>query len=329
MKARYVRMIIELVAWSVFLGLPLIIFPSIKPLLPSFNHNKIFAGVIVTHAYLIAFYYFNYYYALPRYYFTKKYAAYFIIALTTLVLLLLINVYFDFNPIPPFRFSVLLFLFTIIVRFLMMFLLSMGLMAYNRLKEAEEEKLKSELSYLKAQINPHFLFNTLNSIYALTVKKSDVAPESVTRLAAIMRYTITEAENDYVPVEKEIAYVSSYIDLEKLRLTSKVNLDYSVEGELAGKQIAPLIFIPLIENAFKHGVSTSEQSEIKIHIKADGKQLHLFIQNTRVRRDKTGSNGLGIENVRKRLNLLYPGHHRILISSDEEKFTVKLDLDLK
>jgi LytS/YehU family sensor histidine kinase len=249
--------------------------------------------------------------------------------LTLLAFLLLVNIYFDFNPIPPLRFSILLFLFTVFVRFLMMFLLSMGLMAYNRLKEAEEEKLKSELSYLKAQINPHFLFNTLNSIYALTVKKSDVAPESVTRLAAIMRYAITDAVNDFVPLEKEITYVSSYIDLEKLRLTQKVKLEYSVEGGLEGKQIAPLIFIPLIENAFKHGVSTSEQSEITINIKVDEKQLHLFIENTKIRREKTESNGLGIENVRKRLNLLYPGRYRINIINDEKKFTVKLDLDLK
>jgi len=235
----------------------------------------------------------------------------------------------EFNPLPspPFRFANGAFIGSIVVRFIMIFLLSLGISSYNRLKQIEREKMKAELSYLKAQINPHFLFNTLNSIYALTVKKSENAPESVTKLSGIMRYVITEAAQEFVALEKEIDYITNYVELEELRITSKVTLQYKVSGILIGKNIAPLIFVPFVENAFKHGVSTKENSTIQIVISIEGNQLNLLVKNTKVN-TRTVSTGLGIDNAKMRLQLLYPGKHKLAIQNSDEEFCVSLQIYL-
>lgn len=331
MNSRYIRLTIEIIVWSGFIIFPLILFPTIKPYGQQGLANPPTIGIIITHSLLFVFYYFNYYYALPRYYFTKKYRVYFPLVaayLGVIILIMLSDKRFNPLPSPPFKYATTAFVVSIVLRFIMMLLLSLGFASYSRLKQAEEEKLKSELSFLKAQINPHFLFNTLNSIYALAVKKSDSTPEAVTKLAAIMRYVITDASHDFVSLEKEINYVSSYVELEKLRLTKKVHLSYTVEGDVSGKRINPMLFIPLIENTFKHGVSTSEASTIDIRLIAGKNTLCLSTSNTLVHRDKSTNNGLGIENVKRRLNLLYNGKHELKISETEKEFSVNLVLTL-
>lgn len=228
-------------------------------------------------------------------------------------------------PVPNGK---LIFILSIMIRFVMIVLLSMGIASYNRLKQIEEAKLKAELSYLKAQINPHFLFNTLNSIYALTVQKSDNAPESVTKLSSIMRYSITDAAQDFVGLDKELNYINAYVELEKLRLTEKVKLNYSVTGNAEGKKIAPLIFIPFIENAFKYGVSTKDNSVIDIAIKIEAASLNVAVKNTKARANLENKLGLGIENTKKRLRLSYPGKHQLEIINAEKSFSVNLSIVL-
>ena len=125
----------------------------------------------------------------------------------------------------------------------------------SRLKLAEKEKVNAELSYLKAQINPHFLFNTLNSIYSLAIEKSDYTATAVVKLSSMMRYVITDASHKFVPLEKEINYISNYIELQKLRIDSSIKLMYTVTGDISDKKIAPLVLISFIENAFKYGVN--------------------------------------------------------------------------
>jgi LytS/YehU family sensor histidine kinase len=320
-----------MVAWAVFILFPAFVFSTIQPAMLGGSLNPALKGIIVLHSMLIVFYYFNYYFAIPKYYFSKKYQMYFGILFTVLFLILFVmECNKEFNPFykSTLQHSEFLFISSIVIRFLMIFLLSLGIASYNRLKQTEEGKLKAELSYLKAQINPHFLFNTLNSIYALTVKRSDNAPESITKLSSIMRYSITDAAQDFVALDKELNYINAYIELEKLRLTDKVKLNYTVNGDPAGKQIAPLIFIPFIENAFKYGVSTQENSEIKISIVIGKNDLNLTVENTKVRADNKNKLGLGITNTKKRLSLLYPGKHTLEINDAEKKFSVKLNLTL-
>jgi LytS/YehU family sensor histidine kinase len=212
---------------------------------------------------------------------------------------------------------------------MMVMFISVALTSYSRLRKAQEENLRTELAYLRAQINPHFLFNTLNSIYALTVKKSDAAPESVTRLSSIMRYVISNAAADTVELEKEIDYLRSYIELEQLRLTPKTTLHYSFPTQTAGRMVAPLVFLPLIENVFKYGVSTTETSFIEINMSLNGNDLLLSTRNSRPAKEAVQSSGLGVANVKKRLALLYPARHSIAIEETEKEFSVTLSLSLK
>jgi LytS/YehU family sensor histidine kinase len=333
MKSTRVQIIVELVAWIIFLTFPFFILSNLQFLFKDGTFNTVFRGVIITHLYLIGFYYFNRYYAIPKFYFQKKFNIYIPIVVCCLTaLLLFLQTDPGYNPIfgSQFIFATTVFNFSVIVRFLMIFLLSLGISSYNRLKEAEKQSLKTELSYLKSQINPHFLFNTLNSIYALSVKKSDSAPESITRLSSIMRYVITDGSQEFVPLEKELNYISSYIELEKLRLTNKVELSYTVNGDATGKQIAPLIFIPFIENAFKYGVSTSHPSRIAITISIENNSVFLNVENTKITTHSVqgSSTRMGIENSKKRLGLLYPGKHELKITDENNIFKVQLRLKL-
>lgn len=330
MKSNRVRVFVELVAWTGLFFFPIVLFPGFWPKFVNGSFNPLFLGLAITNLMLISFYYLNSYLFIPRYYYTKKYLTYvgsLLLSLALIITILLSRE--DFNPLssPPFRYATAAFAASIAIRFIMLFLLSLGISSYSRLKQIEREKIQAELSYLKAQINPHFLFNTLNSIYALTVKKSEKAPESVTRLSSIMRYVIADSAHELVPLEKEIAYLTNYVQLEQLRITDKVSLGYRVSGELTGMQIAPLIFLPYIENAFKHGVSTKEHSFIDISIEVKGTELMLLVKNNKVR-VRTVSNGLGMENARMRLRLLYAGRHELRIEDREKEFSVSLKMQL-
>lgn len=331
MKSKRILLVIQIIAWLVFIIFPAFLFSTIKPVFFSQKLNTALSGIVLLHVLLIIFYYFNYFYAIPKFYFTKKYRTYFSLLFAILLFMLLVmeadpkfNPFFD-SPTPQ---GPILFIFSVAVRFITITLLSLGIASYNRLKLIEEEKLKAELSYLRAQINPHFLFNTLNSIYALSVQKSDNTPESITKLSSIMRYSITDAAQDLVSLDKELNYITAYIELEKLRITDKVKLNYSITGETAGKQIAPLIFIPFVENAFKYGVSTRENSEISVSIAVSDKTLMIHVKNTIIRTDNKNKLGLGIENTKKRLHLIYPGKHKLAINNGDKEFEVQLELTL-
>ncbi|HWY37044.1 MAG TPA: histidine kinase [Bacteroidia bacterium] len=330
MKNSATRILVEVIAWCALFIFPVTLFPGFWPKFINGSFNPLFLGLALTNTMLISFYYLNYHILIPKFYFTKKYFVYIFclfIYLFLIILVLLSRKEFNPLPSPPFRYSAAAFAGTIFMRFIMIFLCSLGISTYDRLKHAEREKMKAELSYLKAQINPHFLFNTLNSIYALTVKKSDVAPESVTKLSGIMRYVITDAAQEFVALDKEIDHTSNYIALEELRVTSKVNLQYKATGEFTGKKIAPLIFIPFIENAFKHGVSTKENSSIQITIFVEGKSFNLLVKNTKVNAH-TVSTGIGIDNAKMRLKLLYPGKYSLDITDGETEYSVSLKIDL-
>lgn len=197
------------------------------------------------------------------------------------------------------------------------------------LKLAEKEKVNAELSYLKAQINPHFLFNTLNSIYSLAIEKSDYTATAVVKLSGMMRYVITDASHKFVPLEKEINYISDYIDLQKLRIDSTIKLTFYVSGDVADKKIAPLVLISFIENAFKYGVNAEENSEININIDITKAYLHMRVTNKKVSMKQVQpKSGLGIENAQNRLQLLYPANHKLVIKETKTDFSILLSLHL-
>jgi sensor histidine kinase YesM len=200
-------------------------------------------------------------------------------------------------------------------------------------KELEKDKIMTELSLLKAQINPHFFFNTLNNIYALTETDPKVAGEAIHRLSKMMRYLLYETQEATNMLSHEIDFVKNYISLMKLRLTAAVQINMSVPEQLQDMPLPPMIFLPFVENAFKHGVSATQQGHINITITQNDKLLVLAVNNSLVNGNSVSldaRNGIGLVNTRRRLDLLYPEKYTIDINPPHSPggYTVNLVIDL-
>jgi len=201
-----------------------------------------------------------------------------------------------------------------------------------KLAKTQKEKIEAELGALKNQINPHFLFNSLNSIYSLVLKKSETAPEALILLSDSMRYIIYESNDERVNLQKEIEFVSNYIELQTMRMSDKDKLNYRFSGELQDQQIAPLLLIPIIENGFKYGIKgETEASFIDIKIDLGKTHISLSAKNNigfvdHVERDKP--KGTGLKNLKKRLELIYPGKHKLTIDKSDNIFMADLKIEL-
>ena len=202
-----------------------------------------------------------------------------------------------------------------------------------QLQELEKEKTISELKALKSQINPHFLFNSLNSIYSLARKNSQNVPDKIVQLSDLMRHIIYESDVDFIPLEKEVEMVKNYIELQNLRTTEKDKIKLEIVGEIKGKKIAPLVFLPFIENSFKHGLKGGANDIfVNIKIEVEGSILIFDIENSKGKTaaiDDSKYKGIGIDNVKKRLELIYPKFHLLKISNKENTFRVLLQVQLK
>lgn len=193
----------------------------------------------------------------------------------------------------------------------------------------------AELNLLKAQLNPHFLFNTLNNLYGLAVTKSDKLPNLMLKLSDLLRYSLYDTQERWVPLRSEIQYIQNYISLERLRLEEKTAIDFTFEvGEADQQRIAPMLLIVFLENAFKHfGASGDQLPQIKIKISLSNYRLNFSCYNTKDDRIRTSpreqnTSGIGLANVRKRLELLYPDRHQLGIQNEAGSFRVFLKLDL-
>ena len=197
----------------------------------------------------------------------------------------------------------------------------------QRALQAEADKAIAELSFLKAQINPHFLFNTLNNIYSLAASKSDNTAESVLKLSNIMRYVTDDVREEFVPLENEVDFIRDYIDLQRLRLGDKMNVNFNVSGKTTGKKIAPLILMTFIENVFKYGISNREPSAIEIQLTTDDQSIRFYCSNKLYETQRNAeSTGIGIENTRQRLEHLYAGKYDLSIDKTNGRFSVQLTL---
>jgi hypothetical protein len=208
---------------------------------------------------------------------------------------------------------------------------------YRNLREKQElqnETLQSELRFLKSQINPHFLFNTLNSLYALTLKKSDKAPDIVLKLSEMMRYMLYDCNEKLVPLSREVSYISNYLELEKLRQAKSMDVRFDVKGSISDQKIAPLMFIPFIENCFKHGMGHQvEKGFVYIDLEVIDNFLNLRIENNKPislpKQTHARSGGIGLVNVRRRLDLLYSGNYTLNIEDSPDSYCVYLKLYLE
>ncbi|WP_411029277.1 sensor histidine kinase [Spongiimicrobium sp. 3-5] len=197
----------------------------------------------------------------------------------------------------------------------------------NLRKIVENEKVYSELQFLKTQLNPHFLFNSLNAIYALSVKKSPDTSQAIVNLSELMRYMLYEADKDVVPLAKELEYIKSYVQLQRLRLSDSENVTLNISGQEKDKTIPPLLFISFIENAFKYGTDYEGKTDVKINLFISNESIHITVVNkVGVYKEPSKNSGVGLKNVRNRLELLYPFAHELIVKNDEKTYSVDLTL---
>jgi len=203
----------------------------------------------------------------------------------------------------------------------------------KNLQELNEKRVEAELKFLKAQVHPHFLFNTLNNLYALTLDKSPKSSEVVLKLSELLNYMLYECNEPTILVSKEIKLIENYLSLETIRYQDSLSLDFKVTGEIAAKKIAPMLLLPFVENAFKHGVSRLNKGAkvmVNLHIQED--ELHFQVSNSKPAEsqvDPAGyTEGIGLKNVKRRLELIYPNRHEMLFQPTDREFVVFLKLKL-
>jgi two-component system sensor histidine kinase AlgZ len=201
-----------------------------------------------------------------------------------------------------------------------------------RKREIENEKLTAELGFLREQINPHFLFNTLNNLYYLAYTKSENTTEVIAKLSQMMRYMIYESNHLVVPLSKEIEYMENYISLERLRLNNQIPIQFDVSGDPTAAKISPLILITFLENAFKHGVDANNASSwVKVAIQVEGNNCSYAVENSKTKRvtsEPVEKSGIGLRNVMRRLELSYPHRFEIKVQDEPERYRVDLKLKL-
>lgn len=322
-----------ILAISMIIALPAIhVYPVTVALLLGVMTGIIVIGLFVINEYLL----------MPQFFFSKSRLTFILLNALVLIVLAFIHAFLDeelFKPFketqneegPDFIFLVIRSLFLL----LMANFISTTLYLSNtvrqqaiREKTLREEKLGTELKLLKAQINPHFIFNALNNIYALTYTQSEKAPESVLKLSEMLRYVFNDCSKDTVKLKDEINYIENFISLQRMKSEHEqdIRFDYSEASE--NQAISPMLFIPFIENAFKYSkIEELEDAWIKIKLSTQNGRIRFWIENTVPEQGKPSQGqGMGIPNVRQRLEVLYPKRHTLKIDEKDLRFTVNLEI---
>ena len=286
----------------------------------------------------IGLFYLNAFFLLPHYYFKKQYGRYFSALGIVLLVLSFIN-WLSFNLLVPeasFHFTSFIFVYLFPCIFFIAVSTAYAMFqdrvrSDELVKEQETENLKTELLFLRSQVSPHFLFNVLNNMVALARKGSDQLEPSLIKLAALLRYMLYETSEEKVPLEKEVTYLKSYIDLQMQRFRKTMPVYVVLKEPDAAYEIEPMLLIPFVENAFKHGVTLEPDATIEIELSAAKGLLQLLVRNKYkcdAEEVKDKNSGIGLTNVARRLNLLYKDHHSLLINKSNGWFTVSLQLNL-
>lgn len=287
-------------------------------------------------------FYFNYFFILPRFYKNNKILKSWIswvlllfsfIALRYLLQEVLlfkwfgITNYFEGTTAGYYIYDNIYFGGILIVMSILFWILDDNIKSQKEKYLLLQEKKLAELAFLKNQINPHFIFNTLNNIYALVSSKSDKALPSIEKLSHLMRYMYKDSDAEQVSLQREIEYINSFIELQIIRLSNKESVQYHFEGNVINQTIAPLLLIPFIENMFKHGVLNNPEKPLQIKITVANNNLSVHTTNYINKNSKDNSSGIGLNNVKKRLELLYP-EHILTIQQDENIYQCNLQLNL-
>ncbi|PKD17738.1 hypothetical protein APR41_05335 [Salegentibacter salinarum] len=310
------------------------------------NNGKIDNRFLLFHIFSIVVFYINYLYLVPKFLLQKKTSQYLIYSGILVFVPLLQSLFFEPPPRPsraiieqfgrePSLPEPFFFLGPILINVCFL-VIGSSIKIYiewnkNEIKkkEIETQKSKAELNFLKNQLSPHFLFNSLNSLYSLSVKKSDAAPEAIITLSELMRYMLYQTDNDYVALKEELEYIENYLKLQRLRLANDEFVSFEIRGTITNQKIRPLLLISFIENAFKYGTDAQGKTRVVINIIVGQKTLEFMCTNITQNKIKTGNNtGIGLKNTRSRLNLLYPGKHHLEVSNHSNQYKVNLKLDL-
>lgn len=355
-----IKIILHILAWFLLLGLP---FYSAR----RFEMGNNFLLIYYTFTFLSGLiFYINYLFLVPGLFFQKRKYKYYLSALALVIVFYFIsdisfklvfnslsdNVRIEQSEIPgdedrrrgpppgrsvgpvvPIREA---HIFPYLSSSLFLVFLSLGLRVLERQSEIEKmheemerEKLNSELAFLKNQVSPHFFFNTLNNIYSLISVNTEDSQKAVLKLSKLMRYLLYESEHGDTKLSSEIDFMSNYIDLMKLRMSDKVTLSVTFPEHYKDINIPPLLFVPFIENAFKHGISYKERSFVEISMLAEKDTLRFRCANSKVtKQDKPerDHSGIGLENVKKRLNLLFPGRHDLKVNESGSEYEIVLSV---
>ncbi|RXR22991.1 sensor histidine kinase [Flavobacterium stagni] len=327
--------------------------------LPNYLNQHFSLGIFIAEwiTYVVLFY-FNYLFLVPKFLLKGKYLFHFILLLGLIVFFTEVRIHFFLDdlklmrpphsvivegkkillqpmkqpPGPPFFLNVAMsfsYIFIVLISTIIKVLYEYNHNFQNRLL-AETERKSAELNYLRKQTNPHFLFNSLNSIYSLAIKKSDQVGDAIVTLSELMRYMLYETDQRVVPLEKEINYIVNYIELQKLRIHDIENIRVNIYGDLKEKMIEPLLLISFIENAFKYGTDYKGKTDVRLKITVQESLLEFYIENkiSRHTEDPVHS-GIGVQNIKSRLELLYPKSHELTIIHVDGKYQVHLKLNLE
>lgn len=354
-KKRILPVVLHSLAWLLLIILPQLIINRYWG-----NNNFIAWGFYLSATLYGITFYINYLWLVPHFYFKEKKTVYFILAILVIIVLYIVFIVINQNlfhdaerdrqitdalkklakekviPRPPMK-ELQLYYYILISLIITGFAIGLRVIEQHsasekRQKELEKEKLNSELAFLKNQVSPHFFFNTLNNIYSLIELNTADAQDSVLKLSKLMRYLLYESEQGETMLSNEIDFMNHYIDLMKLRLSKKVDLEIHLSEENTNYKIPPLLFIPFIENAFKHGISYREKSFINISTQTGDNKITFNCTNSlgqQTEKDiQENHSGIGLENVKKRLNLLFPNRHSLNIEKTDKTFQVILEINL-
>ncbi|APZ48149.1 hypothetical protein BW723_12415 [Polaribacter reichenbachii] len=340
-KKSFTTVIIHVLLWLFFILIIAIQF--------FYRFNSIPINFYILNLSLIIVFYVNYSFLVPKLLLNKKIGLYLLVFVMFILFFIYVlePIFFLFKDYIPekndfenrlrspkmdsprfgFRPPIMIILF---------FVLSTSIKLVSEWYKAEKEralvasqKVTSELSFLKAQLNPHFLFNTLNSIYSLANKKSEDTTVAIVTLSELMRYMIYETNQEYISLTKEVEYIKNYISLHLLRLKDSSGVRVNVHGDLNYK-IEPLLLISFIENAFKYGTNYKGDTNIRIKINVENDELNLYVFNAcHITKVSDKNSGIGLENIKNRLNLLYPKQHLLEIKSEKKSFEINLTIKLK
>jgi len=339
-KNKLLRISIHLFFWlMVFIGF--IIFYGQK----NDSYFTILYQLIITMPVYISATYFTIYFIIPRFLLKKQYlksiiyfiytslaAIFFEVVIIIYGMFIIIwpeeSIFANMQPTYLDAYSLIAGIHFVIILAVAIKVLKLWYGSQNRYQLLEQKKVEAELQFLKSQMHPHFLFNTLNNLYALTLKKSDQAPDVVLKISSILDYILYQC-NDRVDLEKEIKLIEDYIELEKLRCADRCDVSFEVSGDLRDVQIMPLVFLPFVENAFKHGVSkNSEQSFVKIFLGIEKSDVRFTIENSYKEIGEKKKPGIGIQNVKARLDAGYDKKYSMNIDEQNGTFCVDLVLEV-